>query len=176
MSQFTSRFLNTINEPGAPTHEISLKENDYCFLTAKLPIEDKAVNNTKVQILKFYRYGILVEMLSTKKRLIITRKHFKTDVKSRRRNVISFTFIRRQYPLRLCYAMTFNKSQGQTLSRVSIDLRHNVFSHGQLVVAFGRATRRSDVLALVTKQNQSKSNDNVHHTLNVVHEILLRGI
>ncbi|XP_018394982.1 PREDICTED: uncharacterized protein LOC108773590, partial [Cyphomyrmex costatus] len=36
------------------------------------------------------------------------------------------------------FAMTINKSQGQTFDRVGIDLRKDVFNHGQLYVAFSR--------------------------------------
>jgi ATP-dependent DNA helicase PIF1 len=41
-----------------------------------------------------------------------------------------FTLQRRQFPVRLCYAMTINKSQGQTLSRVGLYLKRPVFTHG----------------------------------------------
>ena len=34
--------------------------------------------------------------------------------------------------------MTINKSQGQTLKIVGLDLRHPVFSHGMLYVAVSR--------------------------------------
>jgi ATP-dependent DNA helicase PIF1 len=49
---------------------------------------------------------------------------------------LPFTFARKQFPLRLAYAMTINKSQGQTLFHVGLHLTHDVFSHGQLYVAF----------------------------------------
>ena len=32
--------------------------------------------------------------------------------------------------------MTINKSQGQTFDKVSVDLRKDVFNHGQLYVSF----------------------------------------
>eukprot|EP01047_Picozoa_sp_COSAG01_P068140 COSAG01_NODE_9779_length_2346_cov_2.823320_3_plen_141_part_01 len=45
---------------------------------------------------------------------------------------------RMQFPLTLCYALTNNKAQGQTLSKIAIDQRNDSFSHGHTYVAFGR--------------------------------------
>jgi len=36
---------------------------------------------------------------------------------------LPFILQRTQFPVRLCYAMTVNKSQGQSLEHVGIDLR-----------------------------------------------------
>jgi ATP-dependent exoDNAse (exonuclease V) alpha subunit len=45
-----------------------------------------------------------------------------------------------QFPVKLCFAMTINKVQGQSLENVGIDLRKYVCSYGYLYVAFSRAT------------------------------------
>jgi ATP-dependent DNA helicase PIF1 len=45
---------------------------------------------------------------------------------------LPFDFKRRQFPVKPAYAMTINKSQGQTLTFVGINLTRPVFSHGQL--------------------------------------------
>ncbi len=45
----------------------------------------------------------------------------------------------------LAYAMTINKSQGQTFSHVGLHLADDVFSHGQLYVAFTHAKAPANV-------------------------------
>jgi ATP-dependent DNA helicase PIF1 len=43
------------------------------------------------------------------------------------------------------YAMTINKSQGQTLSHVGLHLGDDVFSHAQLYIAFSHAKKLANV-------------------------------
>ena len=49
-----------------------------------------------------------------------------------------FKMQRRQFPIRPSFAMTANKAQGQTLSRIGIFLPKDFFAHGQLYVAMSR--------------------------------------
>jgi ATP-dependent DNA helicase PIF1 len=49
-----------------------------------------------------------------------------------------FDFKRLQYPVRLSFAMTINKAQGQSLSVAGVNLESSCFSHGQLYVACSR--------------------------------------
>jgi ATP-dependent DNA helicase PIF1 len=53
---------------------------------------------------------------------------------------LPFTLSRLQFPVKLAFAMTINKSQGQTFSQVGICLLQRVFTHGQLYVAISRVT------------------------------------
>jgi ATP-dependent DNA helicase PIF1 len=43
-----------------------------------------------------------------------------------------------QYPIRLAYAITIHKAQGQTFDKVRIDMGYGAFAHGQLYVALSR--------------------------------------
>ena len=45
-----------------------------------------------------------------------------------------------QYPLKLAWAVTIHKSQGQTFESVIIDVGWGTFSHGQMYVALSRCT------------------------------------
>jgi ATP-dependent exoDNAse (exonuclease V) alpha subunit len=41
-------------------------------------------------------------------------------------------------PIRLAWAMTIHKSQGQTLDHGHLEMRHRAFAHGQTYVALSR--------------------------------------
>ena len=49
-----------------------------------------------------------------------------------------FRMRRTQFPIRLAYCLTYNKSQGQGFEKLLIDLRGAAFAHGQSYVAFTR--------------------------------------
>jgi hypothetical protein len=51
----------------------------------------------------------------------------------------TFKFGQRQFPVRLAFALTINKSQGQSVKFVGLDLHIPAFSHGQLYVGLSRA-------------------------------------
>ena len=56
---------------------------------------------------------------------------------------------RLQFPVRPAFAMTINKSQGQTLREMCLYLPKPVFAHGQFYVALSRCGSRSKVKIFV---------------------------
>src|SRR5689334_25200128 len=62
-----------------------------------------------------------------------------------------FTLYRKQFPIKVCYAMTINKSQGQTIDYVGLDLEDDVFSHGMAYVGFSRVRTWDNIRVAVNK-------------------------
>ena len=77
-----------------------------------------------------------------------------------------------QFPVRLAFVnvMTINKSQGQSIINVGIDLHSPVFSHGQLYVALSRCTS-ADRIQVVFPEDSDTT-----HTSNVVFTEVLAGL
>ncbi|XP_073990502.1 uncharacterized protein [Rhodnius prolixus] len=72
-------------------------------------------------------------------------------------------FKRLQFPIRLAFAMSINKSQGQTMSICGLDLENPCFSHGQLYVACSRVGKPSNLFVLAKDRL----------TKNIVHRLVL---
>ena len=83
---------------------------------------------------------------------------------------LPFTLKLRQFPIRLAFAMTINKSQGQSLAEVFVYLPEPVFSHGQLYTAFSRVGAAQDLRVFVPNENAKHGNV---VTINVVYGELL---
>ena len=64
------------------------------------------------------------------------------------------TFRRLQFPICLSFAMTINKSQGQTLKVAGLQLEEPCFSHGQLYVACSRVGSPKNLFALCLMEKQ----------------------
>ncbi len=83
---------------------------------------------------------------------------------------LPIAFSRRQCPVRLAFAMTINKSQGQSVTYVGLDLHTPVFSHGQLYVALSHCTLGQWIRVLFPPT------ENYTDTLNIVYpEALLHS-
>lgn len=81
----------------------------------------------------------------------------------------SFTLTSRQFPVHLCFAITINKLQGQSLNTVGIDLRQPMFCHGQLYIALSCATDVSKMTVLLSEGLEGK-------TVNIVYPEVLEVV
>jgi ATP-dependent DNA helicase PIF1 len=150
-SLYPMEFLNTLTPNGLPGHVLRLKKGLPIVLLRNLCLQKGLCNGTRLIIRDLQRHVIDAEITQgahAGERVFIPRISL-----SPADTTLPFTLKRRQYPIRLAFAMTINKSQGQTLSDVGIYLPSPVFSHGQLYVAMSRVRDRSKLKILGSSDN-----------------------
>jgi ATP-dependent DNA helicase PIF1 len=145
---YSVEFLNTLTPSGTPLHKLVLKIGVPIMLLRNISPSDGLCNGTRLIVRRLSRHIIDAE--------IITGSHVGKKVYIPRFRLapsdadLPFQLIRRQFPVRVAFAMTINKSQGQTIPIVGLDLRSPVFSHGQLYVAMSRVQSKDNIHILVT--------------------------
>ena len=89
---------------------------------------------------------------------------------------IPFNMRRKQFPIRLGFAMTINKSQGQSYNEVGVYLPTPVLSHGQLYVALSRVKNRKKLKVLLLN-NAKIECDNIKHNKKIyTKNLVYKGI
>ena len=81
---------------------------------------------------------------------------------------LPFTLSRLQFPVRLAFSMTINKSQGQSVWYVGLNLRSPVFTHGQFYVGISRVTSVHNIKAIWPNMSETAQTKNI-----VYKEVLL---
>ena len=166
----TEHCLNSYNSTSAPPHVLKLKIGDICLVTRALMV-DNIASNSRVQIVSIHHNVIWVKTLSeTTQRIVAIPK---VRFKFRLHYGQSFSLMRTQFPLRLAYAMTKNKSQSQTLRRNLVDCRQPPFTHGHLYVASSRVRSALDIRYYFDCNNELVKEHNCSIVQNVVYQSLL---
>ncbi|XP_027183825.1 ATP-dependent DNA helicase PIF1-like [Coffea eugenioides] len=163
-------FLNSIQPPGLPPHELILKPMCQVILLRNLNPAQGLCNGTRLICLNFDKNVIHAEIsvgIHTSKHVFISR----IPLHSSNDESYPIPFKQTQFPISLCFAMTINKSQGQTLDFVRIYLKEPVFLHRQLYVALSRAKTSANVKILLRPVTVHSTETS--YTRNIVYDEIL---
>ena len=134
---FPIEFLNQQCPSGLPPHQLILKIGAFVMLLRNLNPRRGLLNGTRLVVKALHTNLIDAEIITGSnkgERVFIPRIKLQPS-----ESTIPFKIERRQFPVIPAFAMTINKSQGQSFDKVGIYLPDPVFAHGQLYVAFTRA-------------------------------------
>ena len=153
---YPSEFFNTLTPNGLPPHMLKLKIGYPIILLRNIDPANGLCNGTRLVVRGFAKNSINAEIVLSQhagKRVFLPR----IPLCPSDDEMFPFQFKRKQFPIRLSFAMTVNKAQGQTIPNMGVYLPEPVFSHGQLYVALSRATARSNIKILALPPNADES-------------------
>ena len=165
---YPPEFLATLKASGLPLARLALKPGCPLMLLRNLDPANGLCNGTRMILLHIRPRVLVCRILGGKhagKQVFIPRITIKPSNED-----MPIPLLRRQFPVCLAFAMTINKSQGQSVAHVGLDLRNPVFSHGQLYVALSRCTSGRCIKALFPEQEKGTK------TVNIVYPEVLTGL
>jgi PIF1-like helicase/Helicase len=163
---YSVEYLNGINASGLPLSKLILKVGCPIMIMRNLNPSEGVCNGTRAIVTRMTNPVLEVRTLGgdhAGNQVFIPRMDiYPSDTQ------LPFQLCRRQFPVRLAFAMTINKSQGQSLKYVGLDMRSSVFTHGQFYVAVSRATSVHRLKAIWNSDSDEPVTKNI-----VYNEVLL---
>lgn len=144
-ANYPTEFLNSLQPNGLPPYALTLKVGSIVMLLRNIDSKRHLCNGTRLVVTELRRHNFKARMLSggedAQHNVVLPA----VSLTSGEEDDLPFQMKRIQFPVRLSFAMTINKSQGQTFDRVGLLLPSPVFTHGQLYVAFSRVRNAESV-------------------------------
>jgi ATP-dependent DNA helicase PIF1 len=153
-----------------PNHEIKLKIGTPIMLLRNIDQAEGLCNGTRLTVTRLGNRVIEAKIITGKN--IGNLIYIPRMSMSPSQSPWPFKLNRKQFPIMLSFAMTINKSQGQSLDHVGLYLPREVFSHGQLYVALSRVKSRQGLKILI----HNKSKAPLQTTTNVVFKEVFQNI
>ncbi|XP_019434840.1 PREDICTED: ATP-dependent DNA helicase PIF1-like [Lupinus angustifolius] len=166
----TPEFLNSFSTSGLPNQVIKLKVGTPIMLLRNLDQPEGLCNGTRLVVTKMANHVLEAKIMSGKNIGNIT--YIPKLSMSQSQSPWPFMLIRRQFPIIVSYAMTMNKSQGQSLESVGLYLPRPVFSHGQLYISVSRVQSKKGLKILI----HDKDGKPLKTTTNVVYKEVFQNL
>jgi len=147
-AQHPAEYLQSLNCSGLPPSCIILKVGSPVMLLRNLYPTEGLCNGTRMIVTRLGFRCIEVQILGGD--FHGTKKLIPRILLATMEGELPFILRRKQFPIKLCFAMTVNKSQGQILGIVGLDLGTSAFTHGQFYVAMSRVTDVNKLAVLQT--------------------------
>ena len=167
--RFNSEYLHTLRPNGFPQHILNLKPGMPLMLLRNINPRQGLCNGTRLIFDRCLDNKLLqCRIVASGRVVLIPRITFIPKPTE-----YPFEWQRRQFPVRASFAISINKSQGQTLKFAGVWLRGQVFTHGQLYVACSRVSSPLHLKFALMKE----PNTNVFQAVNIVFkEVLLKSV